>query len=778
MLVQLHRILARHKAACFVTTLVLWACCALWATRMQTDSGSAAFFPDSDSHSRRLVQALGLAPATRLVLVDVAGSPGAGHGPEAVAQAAHDVAGHIPDDLATPLVGGMADIQPRQFMALAPWHCDAAMLADLENAMRQDTVARMVAEGVASLHSLLATGPGQEFFAADPLQLREHIFKRLPASMGVPQPDPVLGLPVTQDTSGAWHALLLLRVHHSLHDVPVATALMTSLQTALAALPAGMAGTTVGGPRHTAANATTIEADVARIVVWSLLGFALVYCLWVRTLGALWLLLVPCVAVSCALGVMSLAFACLSGLALGFGASVLGLAEDYAVHTHFALRSGHNAETALTALGLPLAQGLLVNCSGFAVLLLSGLPAVRQLAMFAMLSLVSGYVLAVLVLPLLPHTWRKGQGARAERPHVLGVHVPAGWRVLPLVAVLLVLCGGFLFWAKIDVSPQSLGADMAAIQRDANHVRQLWGGNEASFYVVSGEGTDGAMDRARALEKTLQAEGTRAALASLTALWPSAEERQANVARWRDFVARNGAALTILLEQEGQAHGLVPTAFAPFAQLLREDVAAFSPELLREAGLGSLLDNFVPEPGHVLLFGEAGPVPAAMADWALAVSPGAVAQAVEGQFAAEKRLVPLAWLACVALLFVFFRNWRQTLLAAVPPLCSLACILACVVPGGGSLTLASLAALPLVLGLATDHGILVTHELAAGVSYGVNRAVLVSSLTTLLGMGLLALAEHPALHSMGQVIFWGLVLEVPVAVWLLPALCRRSCGTV
>ena len=781
MLVRLHRVLARHKAVCFGMTLVLWACCTLWATRMQTDSGSAAFFPDSGSHSRRLVHALGLAPATRLVLVDVAGSAGAGHGPEAVAQAAHDVAGRIPDDLARPLGGGMADIQPRQFMALLPWYCDMAMLADLEGAMRQDAVARKVAEGVASLHSLLVTGPGQEFFAADPLQLREHIFKRLPASSGVPQPDPVLGLPVRQDASGAWHALLLLCVRHSLHDVPAAMALMRNLDIALAALPAGMAGTIVGGPRHTAANATTIEADVARIVVWSLLGFALVYCLWVRTLGALWLLLVPCVAASCALGAMSLAFANLSSLALGFGASVLGLAEDYAVHTHFALRTGHSAETTLASLGMPLAQGLLVNCSGFAVLLLSGLPAVRQLAMFAMLSLVSGYVLAVLVLPLLPQAWRKGQGAGTERAHLLGEHVPVGWRVLPLVALLLVICGGLLHWASIDVSPQSLGADMAAIQRDTNHIRQLWGGGETSFYVVKGEGTDGAMDRARALEKALQADETGAVLASLTALWPSAGERQANVARWRDFVARNGAPLTALLAREGQSHGLVPTAFVSFTELMREDVVAFSPELLRKAGLGSLLDNFVPAPGQTLLFGDAMrdavPVPAAMADWALALSPGAVAQTVEDQFVAEKRLVPLAWLVCVALLFVFFRNWRQTLLAAVPPLCSLACVLACVVLGGGSLTLASLAALPLILGLATDHGILVTHELAAGVSYGVNRAVLVSSLTTLLGMGLLALAEHPALRSMGQVIFWGLVLEVPVAVWLLPALCRRSCDS-
>ena len=41
-------------------------------------------------------------------------------------------------------------------------------------------------------------------------------------------------------------------------------------------------------------------------------------------------------------------------------------------------------------------------------------------------------------------------------------------------------------------------------------------------------------------------------------------------------------------------------------------------------------------------------------------------------------------------------------------------------------------------------------------------------------MGLLALAQHPALKAMGEVIFWGLIVEVPVALWLLPRLCRTQ----
>ena len=162
----------------------------------------------------------------------------------------------------------------------------------------------------------------------------------------------------------------------------------------------------------------------------------------------------------------------------------------------------------------------------------------------------------------------------------------------------------------------------------------------------------------------------------------------------------------------------------------------------------------------------------ALAAQTMALAPGELETTLLQQLGMEKRLVPLAWLACLVLLFVYFRNTRRTLLASLPPLCSVACILAWMSITGHPLTLAGMAAMPLVLGLAADHGIVVTHDLGSGVKMGVERAVVVSSLTTFTGMGLLALAQHPALKAMGEVIFWGLIVEVPVALWLLPKLCR------
>jgi len=107
----------------------------------------------------------------------------------------------------------------------------------------------------------------------------------------------------------------------------------------------------------------------------------------------------------------------------------------------------------------------------------------------------------------------------------------------------------------------------------------------------------------------------------------------------------------------------------------------------------------------------------------------------------------------------------------LPPLCSILCVLLWFLLTERSMTLASMAAMPLVVGLAADHGIMVTHCLVKGKKPGLERAVIVSSLTTLTGMGVLALAQHPALQSMGEVIVCGLLVEVPVALWLLPRLC-------
>ncbi|MBQ9452450.1 MAG: hypothetical protein IJU65_04035 [Desulfovibrio sp.] len=531
----------------------------------------------------------------------------------------------------------------------------------------------------------------------------------------------------------------------------------------------------VGGLCHSAANTRVIKHDVAQIAVISVFGFVLIYALFVPSIAAIWLLLVPCYAVSTALGIMSITCASLSGLALGFGASVLGIAEDYAVHMHFALGNG-DANRILPVIIPSLLHGFLVNVSGFVILLFSGIPAIRQLAYFSILTLTIGFLLAIVILPVCPFF------ASSSRKHAdinEQQRLPIYGITVSCVISLLIICTVLFHLIHVDVSPQTIGAEALKLHQDAEFLRKIWGIDEDNILIVKGQNRDAALATARQIVATLKKLDPNNKVKTLTALLPSVEELQANLTRWHAFTQKYGEHLVQTLNKTGEYYGFSSTAFEPFLQILKSPVPSFDSDVLRSAGLGMILDTYLHEDEkdgavRILLrtdrIVDISQFDQQIASCIIALSPSDLEKILLKQFTSEKYLVPAAWVICVLLLFLWFRNIPQALLAALPPLCSLCCILTWFVVSGHSLTIAGIAAMPLVLGLSADHGILVTHELAKGVKTGVSRAVLVSSLTTLTSMGLLVLAQHPALHAMGEVIFWGLLVESPAALLLLPKL--------
>lgn len=765
-----------HKPLCFALVLLFWAVSALLAARMTPDASSIAFFPDDAPQIRRMAEALDISPASNLLFVDLfVDRP---DGKYFLADVADGIVNDLPPELAKK-VGPAALPAPEALLALLPYFVDESALEYLISVADKAHVEDAVRAIHGHLGSLLAAGPVYDWSMADPLGFRKFILSRMPASYEGAMPDPVLGYPVSADGK---HLLLVLRPLHSLHDVNAAANLLTALQESLQKrLQPDMRGLVVGGHRHSAVNAQVIQQDVTNIVIFSMLGFLLVYLFFVRSRGALWLLLVPCFAASFALGSMTLFTPLLSGLALGFGASVLGIAEDYAVHMHFALRSGNTSSTVLQSITKPLFQGYLINVSGFAVLLFSGLPAIRQLACFAILTLTAGFILAVTILPICP--WFSTPSIRVKYQSA-PQRQPVLWRVLACGAGMLLLCYAFFSTVQVDVSPRTMGAGMAQLREDAEYLKTVWGSHDSNILVIEGANADEALANARAITERLRQIEPDNTLSSMTDLWPSPEQAKSNTERWQTFTLGYGNRLREIFDEAAVKSGFSPAAFSPFIRLLERPVVAIDQDTLRAAGLGEMLDIFYHPPKHdheatkILLFtqkkADISQLEPQLNQKTLALAPGELEMTLLHQFDAEKRLLFFAWMICFALLFIYFRDIKQTMLASLPPLCSITCILAWMALSGHSLTLASMAAMPLVLGLAADHGIVVTHELVSGQKMGVEKAVLVSSLTALTGMGLLALAQHPALKAMGEVVFWGLFVEVPAALWLLPRLCRAK----
>ncbi|MBN1652929.1 MAG: MMPL family transporter [Deltaproteobacteria bacterium] len=140
-----------------------------------------------------------------------------------------------------------------------------------------------------------------------------------------------------------------------------------------------------------------------------------------------------------------------------------------------------------------------------------------------------------------------------------------------------------------------------------------------------------------------------------------------------------------------------------------------------------------------------------------------------------------AVLVALTLLLVF-RNAADASLALLPVILGWVWMLAVMPPLGLSFNLANIVALPLLLGIGLDAGTHMVHRYResraigndcarlSDLVQGTGAAVIVASLTTMIGFGALTAAEYRAMQSMGLLLSVGIGLSMLASVVVLPAL--------
>jgi predicted RND superfamily exporter protein len=88
---------------------------------------------------------------------------------------------------------------------------------------------------------------------------------------------------------------------------------------------------------------------------------------------------------------------------------------------------------------------------------------------------------------------------------------------------------------------------------------------------------------------------------------------------------------------------------------------------------------------------------------------------------------------------------------------------------------ANLVAIPLIIGIGIDNGVHVIHRVRLEGEAGMTvvlrhtgRAILIASLTTMIGFGSLALASHQGLASLGKVLLLGVGSCLVTSTLILP----------
>jgi predicted exporter len=478
-------------------------------------------------------------------------------------------------------------------------------------------------------------------------------------------------------------------------------------------------------------------------------------------------LVIGCAA---ALSVTQLVFGEVHLLTTVFGASLVGVAEDYGIH-YFAARQGRPVAQRWEQLR-QIAPGLwlALATSGIAYLALglAPFPGIRQIAVFSCVGLTAAFLTVLCWFPFLDRQPLRTTAFAARFAGTLDrwPRWPRGRTGLVLaVAGSAVLAGGLAQLRSVDDvrALQSAPPRLMAEQIEVGRILGL--ASPAQVYLVSGADSDELLRNEEALTARLAAlaqAGTIGGHQALSDWVPAAGTQRANTAlvananraAWRALAAATGESIDI----PAQAPALLTAAdLAPVAQGL--------PAIGAWQGPGGRQFTLV-----MLQAVTRAALPAlAQAATGLAGVRFIDNTARYSQLLSHYRVrlsgLLLLGLAAVVLLLQWrygrhaWRAWLPTVLGGV-------FTLACFGWAGVPMQLFVVLALMLLLGMGIDYGIFMQEHPG---ERSVWLAVAIAGISTLLAFGLLALSTTPALRAFGLAMLIG-----ETAIWLLTPVFRAE----
>lgn len=529
-----------------------------------------------------------------------------------------------------------------------------------------------------------------------------------------------------------------------------------------------------GVPLYAEAAAVQANREINVIGWGSLAAVLLLVWLAFRSLQPILLVALSLlIGVAVALSITALIFGKVHLLTLIFGASLVGVAEDYGIHW-FASRQAHPQQPRFQLLRslLPgMALALLTSALAYLALGATPFPGLRQMAVFSVVGLLAAFATVVCWFPWLARQAPRPTALAGQLAGVLAhwpqVRASGRWWLVAALTTLFALGGLWQLHSDDDLrSLQSLPAPLLAQQAEIGRLLGL--PSPAQFYLLRAADADTLLQREQQLTRRLAplvASGTIGGYRAISDWVPPLTQQQADVALLAQVETR-------LLAQVSAATGETLVRPASSEQPLTLDAWLASPASapLRQLWLGQIGDGV----GSVVLVDARGgdALLAQLAEQAQGL-PGVRWVNRTGEYSnllghyrrMMSKLLALGMLLVLAALFLRYRRdaWRTllpTVLAVLLTLATLGWL-------GQPLQLFNVLALLLLVGLGEDYGIFLREHAGDPSAW---LAVCVGAASTWLSFGLLALSATPALRAFGLTLLIGIGL-----VWLLsPLFCRRS----
>lgn len=545
------------------------------------------------------------------------------------------------------------------------------------------------------------------------------------------------------------------------------------------------------------ANASQVKADVEWTMVIALTLLVLFISFFFRRWFSFLIIFLP-VAIGGAVGfaVLYLWFGTIAGIALGAGCILLGIAVDFSLHFLTHVRTVGSPAKALRDVTQPVAMSSITTGAAFFCLLGVSSEALRGLGVFAGVSVLSSAFFALLLLPHFVPENQTPVHENAQKTSLLERLLAYPFHRSRVVVLSVVVFSVFCFLYRNNVGFETdlmrINYMSEPLKIAEEHLKQMSAQSSSTHCVVRGKTLDEALEnQQQILPKldSLQKAGFLTRYFVPTSFLQSSSQQKQRIEAWNRFwTAERKTQIRTLLIEQGAEFKFKDNAFDDFYKLLD---SSFEPAQNGSfAELRSLvLDEYITEkPDFTTLL-----IPLWISD--------THRDQVFQSFAAEKDIAILdrrhltnefirilandfnllAWWSFIVVfvvLLLFFGRSELAVLTFIPVLLGWVWTLGIMGLFGWNFNIIDIIVCTFISGLGVDYSIFMARGMLHEYTYGekvlnsYKVSIFLSALTTLLGMGALIFAQHPALYSVAKIALVGIVSVLVIPYVVLPMLFR------
>jgi 1-acyl-sn-glycerol-3-phosphate acyltransferase len=624
----------------------------------------------------------------------------------------------------------------------------------------------------------------KDVVAADPVGMSALVVaKALPLQTGFGDAQIVDG----RITSGdGRHVLMLAEPKFASSDSKASLALVREMERVVTAVEREFPGVHVaitGGHRMAVDNSSIIRRDATRCIAIGSAGMIVLCFVAYRRRWLAPVSFLPSLFGTLMAGVVLMLWQKhLSAIATGFASIAVGITVDYAIHIIYHLdnagsRDHREIGRHLSRLVFPIGLGVITTIAAFLVMMTSPMHGYQQLGLLGAVGVLFSAAFAMIILPLLvpvakqtgqPPLWLTTVGEKYFRWESRR----RGWLVLFVVGLTVVLAFG-VKRLRFEGDISRLNGITEATRADEALIQSTWGNALGmTMVVVRGETPEAALAQNDRVFAALARETNVTAAFSLSAVCPAPEAQQANLKRWREFwTAERQAGLRATLDQAGGELGFRAGAFDKFWQSVAGERPLLTLDMFRGTPLENALnervalgtnDNAISTLVKLKNRDEAARLRATLPDAIVLDSKGLADHIAGLARVGLERFALWTGVFVTVLLFLTLASVELVVLTLLPLAFGLMWTFGLMGWLGLPIDLMNSIFVIFVIGVGEDYAVfLMTSKLdewrgRPGLTAVNTASVLVSALTTIFGFGVMVLADHPVLFSMGVTVLIGM----------------------